>query len=280
MITRVINKMSRLLGKLPDLDGHDTALPYLNAVFEQLLRSDRRAPRRSNYAWGMVQSAFLASSLRLDRISVIEFGVAGGNGLIAMEHMAAWLEKHFGIRIDVYGFDGGQGLPRPVDWRDLPNLWPEGGYPMDEQVLRSRLQRAKLVVGMVDETVDGFLATDPAPIGFIAFDLDQYTSTTHAFKVLEADPRVLMPRIHCYFDDILGYTCGHHNGERLAITEFNETHPDRPISQIYGLRFSLPRKLREATWTEKMFMTHVVEHPLYNQWDGMLRRARLDLAAA
>ena len=279
MITRVVNKMSRLLGKLPDLDGHDTALPYLNAVLEQLLRTDRRTLRRSNYAWAMVQTAFLASSLRLERISVIEFGVAGGNGLIAMENMAAWLEKHFGLRIDVYGFDGGQGLPRPVDWRDLPNLWPQGGYPMDEEKLRARLRRAELVVGMVEETVDGFLASDPAPIGFIAFDLDQYTSTTHAFKVLEAEPRLLMPRIHCYFDDILGYTCGHHNGERLAIAEFNETHRDRPISQTYGLRFCLPRKLREANWTEKMFMTHVVEHPLYNQWDGMLRRASLDLAA-
>jgi hypothetical protein len=40
----------------------------------------------------MVNTAFLASSLRLNRISVLEFGVAGGNGLIAMERMAAWLE--------------------------------------------------------------------------------------------------------------------------------------------------------------------------------------------
>ncbi len=279
MITRVVNKMSRLLGKLPDLDASHTAVPYLNAVLDQLLRSDRCVPVRSNYAWGMLQTAFLASTLKLDRISVIEFGVAGGNGLLAMEHIAAWLGKHFNIRIDVYGFDGGEGLPPPVDWRDLPNLWPAGGYPMDEKKLRARLGRAELIVGMVERTVEDFLASDPAPVGFISFDLDQYTSTTHAFKVLEAEPRLLMPRIHCYFDDILGFTCGDHNGERLAISEFNETHAYRPVSQIYGLRFCLPRKLREANWTEKMFMTHVVEHPLYNQWDGMLRRASLDLAA-
>ncbi|MHC4108706.1 MAG: hypothetical protein ACYSTY_11530, partial [Planctomycetota bacterium] len=272
-------KMSCLLGRLPDLDGHGTALPYLNAVLEQLLRADRGAPRRSNYAWAMVHTAFLASSLRLDRISALEFGVAGGNGLIAMERMAAWLENHFGLRIDVYGFDGGRGLPKPRDWRDLPNLWPEGAYPMDEQKLRARLRRAELILGMVEDTVGEFLASEPAPIGFVAFDLDQYTSTTHAFKVLQAEPRLLMPRIHCYFDDILGYTCGHHNGERLAISEFNAAQPNRPISQIYGLRFCLPRKLREANWTEKMFMTHIVEHPLYNEWDGMLRNARRDLAA-
>lgn len=275
---RVANKISRLLGRLPDLDAHDTALPYLNAVVELMIRSDRSV-MRSNYAWAMVQTAFLASALRLDRISAIEFGVAGGNGLIALERMAAWLQRHFGVVIDVYGFDGGQGLPRPHDWRDQPNLWPEGSYPMDERKLRARLRRAELIVGMVRDTIDPFLAGGPAPIGFIAFDLDQYSSTTHAFKVLRADPQLLMPRVHCYFDDILGYTCGHHNGERLAISEFNAAEPRRPVSQIYGLRFCLPRKLREANWTEKMYMAHIVEHPLYNQWDGMLRRARLDLAA-
>ncbi len=29
-----------------------------------------------------------------------------------------------------------------------------------------------------------------------------------------------------------------------------------------------------------MFMAHIVEHPLYNEWDGLLRRAHLDLKAA
>lgn len=71
----------------------------------------------------------------------------------------------------------------------------------------------------------------------------------------------------------------HHNGERLAISEFNQAHLNRQISQIYGMRFCLPRKYREANWTEKLFMAHIVEHPLYNEWDGLVRRARMDLAA-
>jgi hypothetical protein len=279
MMLRVFNKLSRMLGKLPDLDGHDSALPYLNAVFDQMMRADRRH-LRSNYTWAMVNTAFLASSLKLDRISVVELGVAGGNGLIALERAAARLEKIFEVAIDVYGFDSGQGLPRPTDYRDLPNLWPEGGYPMDEKKLRRELTRAELVVGLVEDTVARFLESNPAPVGFIAFDLDHYTSTTEALRLLKADCGLLMPRIHCYFDDILGYTCGHHNGERLAIAEFNQAHPNRQISQIYGMRFCLHSKYRESNWTEKMFMTHIVEHPLYNEWDGLLRRARLDLKAA
>ena len=279
MMLRVVNKLSRLLGRLPDLDSHDTALPYLNAVFDQLMRTDRRH-LRANYTWAMVHTAFLASSLKLDRISALELGVAGGNGLIALERAATRLEEIFEIGIDVYGFDSGQGLPRPTDYRDLPNLWPEGGYPMDEKKLRRRLTRAELVIGLVEDTVARFLESNPAPVGFIAFDLDHYTSTTEAMRLLEAECARLLPRIHCYFDDILGYTCGHHNGERLAITEFNQAHPHRQISRIYGLRFGLHRRHREANWTEKMFMTHIVEHPLYNEWDGLLRRQHLDLKAA
>jgi hypothetical protein len=279
MMRRVVNKLSSLMGRLPDLNGHDSALPYLNGVFHLLMRADRRH-LRPNYTWGMVNTAFLASSLRLPRIAAVELGVAGGNGLVCLERVAAKLKQVFGIQIDVYGFDSGEGLPRPADYRDLPNLWPEGAYPMDEKRLRQRLDRAELIMGLVEETIPEFLETRTAPIGFIAFDLDQYTSTRQAMALLEAPCARLMPRIHCYFDDILGYTCGHHNGERLAITEFNRDHPDRQISQIYGLRFCLHRRYREQNWTEKMYMTHIVEHPLYNEWDGLLRRTRLDLRAA
>lgn len=279
MILRLVNKLTRMLGRLPDLDDHDTAIPYLNALFENLMRKNRRV-LRSNYTWAMVHSAFLASSLKIERISAIEFGVAGGNGLIALERVARQLEEIFDIIIDVYGFDSGEGLPKPSDYRDQPNLWPEGAYPMNETRLRERLQRAELIIGLVEDTVPKFLDSQPAPIGFISFDLDQYSSTAQAFRVLQAGHHLLMPRIHCYFDDILGYTCGHHNGERLAISEFNAAHPERQISQIYGLRFCLPRLARDANWTEKMFMTHVVEHPRYNQWDGLLRTTQRDLAAA
>lgn len=278
MILRIVNKLTRLLGRLPDIDAHDTAVPYLNAVFEHVLRRGL-GQLRPTYTWGLVHSAFLAAHLRVPRISAIELGVAGGNGLVALEGAAAALEAIFEISIDVHGFDGGSGLPAPTDWRDLPNLWPAGAFPMDEARLRARLRRADLVLGPVEETVATFLDREPAPIGFIAFDLDHYTSTMHALRLLEAPLERLMPRVHCYFDDILGFTCAHHNGERRAIAEFNQAHPDRQISQVYGLRFSLPRAHRDANWTEKMFMTHLVEHPRYAEWDGYLRQARLDLAA-
>lgn len=279
MLKRLTSKIAKTLGHIPDVDSSYSALPYLDAVYERFKRRECKNVRPT-YIWPMVQAAFLASSLDEKRISALEFGVAGGNGLLALEKVADAIEKHFPVKVDVYGFDSAQGLPKPEDYRDLPNLWPESGYPMDVPRLRERLNRAELILGLVSDTVSQFIESKPAPIGFISFDLDFYSSTVHAFDVLKADYKFLLPRVHCYFDDILGYTCAHHNGERLAIAEFNEAHIKRQISQIYGLRYRLGKQDRNANWTEKMFMTHFVDHPLYNQWDGLLRNARVDLAAA
>ena len=88
----------------------------------------------------MVQGAGLAQVLRIPRISVIEFGVAGGNGLMALQDIAARVEAIFGVIIDVYGFDTGVGLPKPTDYRDLPNVFVEGFYPMDVEKLRSAIE--------------------------------------------------------------------------------------------------------------------------------------------
>jgi hypothetical protein len=54
-----------------------------------------------------LQGAHLAKALGIKRVSVIEFGVAGGNGLVALDRIAEKVEQALGIDIDVYGFDTG-----------------------------------------------------------------------------------------------------------------------------------------------------------------------------
>lgn len=219
---------------------------------------------RPSYRWGILCAAFLGKALGYKRISVIEFGVAGGNGLVKMEKIAEEVERASGVAIDVYGFDTGSGLTKPLDYRDLPQLWREGDYQMDVELLRSRLSRAQLVLGPVADTVSSFVESAPAPIGFVSFDLDLYSSTMDAFKLFDADQDVLLPRVVCYFDDIIGFSHGDFNGERLAIHDFNASHDQRKISQIYGLRYVLEM---EKVWTEMMYMFHAFDHDRYNDYD-------------
>jgi hypothetical protein len=224
---------------------------------------------RPHFVWGLLHAANLAKSLSIDRISAIEFGVAGGNGLLSLEETAGAVGKMIDIEIDVYGFDTGMGLPKPNDYRDLPNLYRESAFKMDEKKLRGRLKKAQLLLGPVESTVGPFAATVPAPVGFVSFDLDYYTSTMHAFKLFDASASRLLPRVHCYFDDILGFTFSEFTGERLAITEFNAAHMMRKISPIFGLRHFVPSSEVEAIWVQQMFMAHIFDHELYGHPDGL-----------
>lgn len=239
----------------------------INHLFLELTTQTK--DRCPHLVWGVLHAAHLATQLKLARISVIEFGVAGGNGLINLEQVASVVAQQLQITIDVYGFDTGAGLPPPQDYRDLPNLYRAGGYQMDVPALRRRLTSAQLVLGPVKDTIEPFVASAPAPIAFISFDLDYYSSTKQAFTLLEANPSILLPRVHCYFDDILAYTFSEFTGERLAIAEFNETHALRKISPIYDLRYFLPPAHQNSWWSTSMYLIHLFDHPQYGWDDGL-----------
>jgi len=223
---------------------------------------------RAHFAWGVLSAAHLASGLEIPRISVIEFGVAGGNGLVALDQIARDVERIYSVGIDVYGFDTGAGLPKPQDYRDLPNLYRESGFAMDEAKLRARLTRAHLILGDVEQTVASFVASQPAPVGFISIDVDLYSSTMNALKLFDADTCRLLPRVYCYFDDILGYTFSEFTGERLAIADFNAAHPTTKVSPIFGLRYFLREPDRTEAWPDQMFIVHRFDHHLYGRYTG------------
>ncbi len=93
-------------------DEDDFVYPWFNSIFEKLL-SEGGAKLRPHYTWGVLHGGHLARAIGINRVSVIEFGVAGGNGLLSLERIAEKVEGVFGIGIDVYGFDNGIGLPKP-----------------------------------------------------------------------------------------------------------------------------------------------------------------------
>jgi hypothetical protein len=244
---------------------------YVNLLHERIM-STGGSSLRANYLHGVLHAARLANVLGIPAISVLEFGVAGGRGLLALEKASAYAGEAFGVNIDVYGFDSGRGLPKPTDFRDCPNLFLEGEFPLDEARLSPRLERAELILGLVDQTVGAFMDRPPPPIGFVSFDLDLYSSTASALRVFEGDAELMLPRVHCYFDDITGFTYADHNGERLAISEFNAAHALRKLSPIYAAEFYVPQRESQALWTRKLYMAHILDHARYGDYDGLVRR--------
>ena len=229
----------------------------------QLLEESNFPP----YAYGLLQAATLAERLGLRSIRAFELGVATGNGLLELERLATVIGGPSGVRVDVFGIDTGDGMPAPMDHRDMPYIWQRGVFRMDRVELEARLQHATLVLGDVADT-GGELLEITSPVGFLAFDLDYYSSTAAAMRVLlDAPPDRYLPRVFCYFDDTVGPHEEYHSrftGELRAIDEFNRAHQSRKLAQIHGLRYKLLPL--EAPWVEGMYVLHLFDHPRYGDY--------------
>jgi len=229
------------------------------------LVKDGKTPQ---YTYGIYWAAVQAKRLGFCNMSSIEFGVGGGRGLIDMERIAYEVASETGVNIKVYGFDLKEGLPKPLDYRDLPYVWREGFFKMDEPKLKSRLKGAELILGDVLETVPEFLNSSKivTPIGFVSFDLDYYCSTKAALQILKSnDYEKYLPRILMSFDSVstdIKYLC-EFVGEPLARREFNEENYDRKISKLDHLKY---RYLPASIWHEKMYVCHFFRHPLYCEY--------------
>lgn len=228
------------------------------------------ANTRPQYLWPLIHATHVARALGVPCIAALEFGVAGGNGLLAMERAAAVATELSGTKVEVYGFDTGSGMPAPVDPRDAPFLIAPAYFDMDEAALRARLTTAELVLGPVAETALAWAEGPHAPVGFVAFDLDYYSSTVAAFQVFEGGDEQMLPRVPCYFDDTFGYGWTEFMGVHAAITEFNESHNRHKIGKIQGLRFELPAHEFQEQWHEKMYVFHSFGHARYAEFEGKI----------
>ena len=217
---------------------------------------------RPHYGYGLLAAAREASALGIAGITALEFGVAGGNGLLELQRYAKDIHKLTGVAIEVVGFDSGVGLPSGEDYRDLPHRWTSGDFSMDVDALRDRLTSAQLVLGQINETLPEFvkkLSTD-FPVGFAAIDVDLWSSTRDCLHLLRIDSEKLLPRVWFYFDDIVETIPD--VGELLAIDEFNATSEHRKLRQPFRLRDNIAL---QPAWAEQMFQAHLFDHPRYTQ---------------
>jgi hypothetical protein len=215
---------------------------------------------RPQYAYCIIEAAKMAKDMGLEAISIIEFGVAGGNGLVNIEGHVREVEKEFGVKCEIYGFDSAEGMPSSSDYRDVLYMWGEGFYKMDREALERRLTTAKLVIGDVNDTAKSFFDDHtPAPIGCIFFDVDYYSSTLAAFEIFNTTSENRLPRVACHFDDISG--TNKFLGELCAIEQFNDTHESTKIAPLHMLselrRVAMP-------WNKEIFYFHDFDHPQYN----------------
>ena len=219
--------------------------------------------QRPWYAWSLYAAALEAKSLGYQATTVLELGVAGGNGLVTLCDYRDEIVKELGVQIHIVGLDAGTGLPESSDPRDLLYVWPSGSFEMDVPKLKRRLNgRADVILGDVAVTAKQVSFPPDAPLGAIMFDLDMYTSTRDAFALFLHDN--LLPRVWCYFDDIVGdesHAYSDEIGVRAAIKEFNAAwNPmERHLSQAYVFKNQFPEE-----WHQRIYVYHNMKHRHYN----------------
>src|SRR5687767_14259572 len=86
---------------------------------------------RQHNACSILQVADAAKGVGIKTVSVIEFGVATGAGLINMARIAGEVTRVTGVEFKLYGFDTGKGMPPARDYRDHPDMYAHGDFAMD-----------------------------------------------------------------------------------------------------------------------------------------------------
>jgi hypothetical protein len=95
--------------------------------------------------------------------------------------------------------------------------------------------------------------------------MDYHSSTAAGLSLFDNDPAAFLPRVYCYFDDVIGSEVELYNdytGQRLAIEEFNRDHPTKKVARNYHL----VTREHVKTWYHQIFIYHDFEHPDYNKF--------------
>lgn len=239
-----------------------------------------QAVDRPHYAWCMMRAAELGRALGHSRISAIEFGVAGGNGLSFMCAYAGEVKKVTGVEVVCYGFDTGEGMPPPEGSADLPYWFAAQQYRMDVPALKARVPSGHLVLGNIRDRIDGFLDEHaPPPIGVIFNDTDYWSSTRESFRLFNqaaTRPEHFLPRQFMYFDDIIGSEIemyGPYNGQLMAIEEYNASQDDVKIHRNQNLL-----KHDHFAWRWQIYYAHLFRHPAYDTYIGGAMQENMERA--
>jgi hypothetical protein len=258
---------------------HITALAsmvYLFGSFRTKVAFD--LVRRRQHAYSILDCANRALIRNLNRLTIIECGVGSGAGLLNMCDIGRRVTALTGVEFEVVGFDTGTGLPPPRDYRDHPEIFQAGDFPMtDSAELKRQLPaNAQLILGDLKDTAALFLNTlkAEAPIAYVAVDVDYYSSTKEAMQIFLGEADRYLPCTIVYFDDVSFWSANSWCGERLAIREFNEANTFRKLEHDRFLKYR--RVYKDSDWLDRIYELHVLDHP-ERQGLKVLPRARYDL---
>ena len=217
---------------------------------------------RQPYAFCILEAALLAKKHGVPRITLIEFGVANGAGLLNLCDISKMVSKETGMEFDIVGFDAGEGMPPARDYRDHPEKYFTGDFPVtDRNKLLGKLPpNANIIFGDIKNSLKSFSNQLSSPIGVICIDVDYYWSTKESLDVFLMGSDKYLPMVYTYFDDVQDIDDNEFCGELCAVKEFN-ADPSHPMRRLARANFlNELRIFKRAIWHKQIFLGHIFDN--------------------
>ena len=176
-------------------------------------------PIRQHNAFALLKVADFAKNNGIKEVAVVEFGVATGAGLLNLYELSEIVRVETGIKFRIIGLDTGKGMPPPLDYRDHPDIYKQGDFPMNFEALQKLPSNVELIIRGINETLPILLKSlsSSCPLGYVVLDLDYYSSAVDCLKIfLESNDKYL-PNIYLFADDVTYLQHNQWQGELLAI---------------------------------------------------------------
>lgn len=238
---------------------------------------------RQPYAFGLGEAFRIAkeqsNTLKIKRIVIIEFGVASGAGLLNLCKISEKLSQHYNLEVLVVGFDSGEGMPHPVDFRDHPEKYLDGDFPPHDRDLLDEVlpSNAEVVYGPIIDCVGQLdrKLLDGDFISFISIDVDYWSSTNDCLKIFYNKKLTFLPTVPMYFDDVNNIDHHPYAGELLSIQEFNDSNLLKKIVKMNQLRNW--RIFKNALYLDQMYWFYELENDYFTR-DFHTNRKRVRLS--
>ena len=177
-----------------------------------------------------------------------------------MCYIANKVNKLTGVEFQILGFDSGAGMPEPIDYRDHPEKYFTGDFPLVDrkELIKNMPSNCKLVLGKISDSLVDIEKICTSPIGFVSVDVDYYSSTIDCLKIFNLSSNNYLPYVFTYFDDIYDIDDNEYCGELLAINEFNALNEKRKI--VKATLLNQTRIFRRSPWTHQIYLTHIFNH--------------------
>ena len=219
---------------------------------------------RQPYAFGLKDAFEISIAEECSKVIIIEFGVSSGAGLYNLAYIADKLSSIYAVDYQIIGFDSGEGMPKPIDYRDHPEKFRTGDYPPLNLDINNLPKKTKVYYGDISDTLvklDSELSED-SKIGFVSIDVDYYSSTEKCLKVFKKNHSSYLSKTVVYLDDVNNVDHNDYCGELLAINEFNENNLPRKICKMTQLRNW--RIFKNALYLDQMYYLHVFDSDYRN----------------